>query len=80
MLITASPSLFPRKMSPIPHIAKLRIKIPNNTLINIEVTFDLMNCNISNAFPIQGNNTLLRQRYFCNIIRSDVMILQLAFN
>jgi|TARA_Y100000814_G_scaffold60541_1_gene37546 hypothetical protein len=45
------------KISPIPHMAKLRIKIPKSTFMKIDVTFDLMNCNISNTVPVKDGKT-----------------------
>ena len=38
-------------------MAKLRIKIPKSTFMKIDVTFDLMNCNISNTVPVKDGKT-----------------------
>ena len=46
--IAVSAFFLPKKISPIPQIAKLKISMPNKTFIKIDVTLERINCSMLN--------------------------------
>ena len=60
--IAVSAFCWPKKISPIPQIAKLKISMPNRTFIKIEVTLERINCSMLN--PIHRKMWHLNQEMF----------------
>ena len=46
--IAVSAFFLPKKISPIPQIAKLKISMPNKTFIKMDVTLERINCSMLN--------------------------------